>query len=269
MTNEQNAEWRDCVGLDGYEVSNAGQVRRKDTGRVLGQRKNDWGYMRVSVRVDGKSKHRTVHGLVAEAFLGERDGREVNHKNGVKADNNVGNLEWTTRAGNQQHSRDVLGSQCIPIAATNVATGEVAHYASAAEAARLGGFDRGAIARCALGLAKTHRGYLFAYEARNADKELADWRALFIAYMTGKPIWPNNWHQDVAAFAFAIHRLSPVVMPSDTADAVAWIDPKHLAALKRQTAATSALHHIRVSLKPTDARTAPLYSVPPATGATA
>jgi hypothetical protein len=43
---------------------------------------------------------------VAEAFLGPiPNGREVNHKNGVKTDNRAGNLEYMTRRENLQHAK--------------------------------------------------------------------------------------------------------------------------------------------------------------------
>jgi hypothetical protein len=48
-----------------------------------------------------------VHVLVAEVFLGPRpNGAEINHKNGIKADNHYRNLEYTTQAENFQHALD-------------------------------------------------------------------------------------------------------------------------------------------------------------------
>ena len=50
------------------------------------------------------NKQERTHRLVAEAFLGEvRDGFEVNHKDGNKANNELSNLEWCTRAENTKH----------------------------------------------------------------------------------------------------------------------------------------------------------------------
>jgi hypothetical protein len=50
-----------------------------------------------------------VHRLVAIAFIGEQEGMQVNHKNGIKSDNRIENLEWVTPSQNIRHSINELG----------------------------------------------------------------------------------------------------------------------------------------------------------------
>lgn len=112
--------WRNVKDFPGYQVSNQGRVRSVDRagadgrwlrGKVLKPGDNGWGYKQVHLSHDGKSHPLRVHRLVALEFLGQPvgDQDDVNHKNGIKDDNRVENLEWVTRAENVQHSYDVLG----------------------------------------------------------------------------------------------------------------------------------------------------------------
>ena len=57
-------------------------------------------------RKNGQRVMRSVHRLVAEAFIGPcPEGLEVNHKNGQKQDNRPENLEYVTTAENLSHAR--------------------------------------------------------------------------------------------------------------------------------------------------------------------
>lgn len=60
---------------------------------------------------DRKRSRQFVHTLVALTFLGPRPAckSEVNHKNGIRHDNWVGNLEYVTPSENKMHSTRVLG----------------------------------------------------------------------------------------------------------------------------------------------------------------
>lgn len=98
--------WKDIAGLEGkYQVSSIGRVRRtpnceEDSGRILKQHLSKCGYLKVSL----KGKPHYVHRLVAEAFILNPEHKEtVNHKNEVKTDNRVENLEWMTRRENIQY----------------------------------------------------------------------------------------------------------------------------------------------------------------------
>ena len=91
--------WRDVEGYDGmYQVSDLGRVRSLKFGKVrlLRARKNNSGYLRVSLYKYNKEKHFFVHRLVADAFIPNDDESktQINHKNECKDCNKVSNLEW-------------------------------------------------------------------------------------------------------------------------------------------------------------------------------
>lgn len=73
--------------------------------RVLKPWRDGNGYAVVNICKDGKRFAVNVHRLVAEAFHGEQPGTmDVNHKDGDKANNAAGNLEWCTRKQNMLHA---------------------------------------------------------------------------------------------------------------------------------------------------------------------
>lgn len=115
-------EWRDIAGYEGiYAVSNMGRVKRLSNaptggykaGRIYEPKLMPNGYMLSRLSKDGVNKSHMTHRLVATAFIGQPPSpdSEVNHKNGVKNDNRVVNLEWVTRLENIHHSMTVLNWQ--------------------------------------------------------------------------------------------------------------------------------------------------------------
>ena len=65
------------------------------------------GYLQVIISYPEGRKGRTVHSLVAEAWIGKRPkGAVINHKDGNKTNNYYRNLEYTTEVGNMQHASD-------------------------------------------------------------------------------------------------------------------------------------------------------------------
>ena len=99
--------WKDVVGYEGlYQVSNCGNVRSlnwKNTGMVRNMcpRLNNKGYFIVNLSKDSKSVSKSVHRLVAQAFLPNTlNYTDVNHIDENPRNNCVENLEWCTHKSN-------------------------------------------------------------------------------------------------------------------------------------------------------------------------
>lgn len=112
--------WRPIEGHEErYEVSDTGLVRSfysrwgiRKTPKILKNSNNMDGYYRVGLHLNGHQYDALVHRLVAVAFISNKENKqEVNHKDGDKKNNNVDNLEWSTRSENILHSVYVLGNK--------------------------------------------------------------------------------------------------------------------------------------------------------------
>lgn len=111
-------EWKPIEGFEGiYEVSNLGRVKslKRITDeihhipcKILKPTTNKDGYVRVGMRKNKKQFSKTVHRLVAEAFIPNPNNLpEVNHLDGNKQNNRAENLSWCTAKQNQKHSLEM------------------------------------------------------------------------------------------------------------------------------------------------------------------
>ncbi len=101
------------LGYEGlYEVDTAGNVWSVRTNSKLKYRVHN-GYCWISLYKDGKRKLQSIHRIVALTFIPNPDNKpEVNHKDGDKTNNVIGNLEWFTKSENVQHAVDNFGMNC-------------------------------------------------------------------------------------------------------------------------------------------------------------
>lgn len=115
-------EWRAVVGWEGfYEVSDLGRVRSlpmvkrgknngkiRQAGRVRKLQVPSNGYPMLSLKVGDREENALVHRLVAAAFLGPANGLCVNHRDGIRSNNVISNLEYLTHQQNERHKYVVL-----------------------------------------------------------------------------------------------------------------------------------------------------------------
>ena len=103
-------EWKQIKEFNDYYISSTGKVWSLFSERLL-TFSPSYGYYRVNLGGKKNSKKKHVHRLVAEAFIDNINNYPVvNHKNGIKTDCSVNNLEWVTHSENSLHSIYELGN---------------------------------------------------------------------------------------------------------------------------------------------------------------
>lgn len=178
--------WLPVLEFDGYEVSNKGNVRslnynREKKIKVLKPTFDHSKYLKVGLTKNKKIFNRYVHRLVAIAFLKNTENKPcINHKNGIKIDNVVENLEWCTIAENNRHCISTLGRKVPPpffkgkrgkdipysrpVNQIDKHTGEIlAVFECCAEAAEKTGIDNSSIGKAAKGIQKTAGKFKWQY----------------------------------------------------------------------------------------------------------
>jgi hypothetical protein len=104
--------WKEIESTGGiYSVSNLGRIKRNTTGgntfvgKILTGRISPKGYYNVVLGCHGKPRQRLVHTVVCEVFLGPKPkGFQCNHKDGIKTNNRIDNLEYVTASENVKHA---------------------------------------------------------------------------------------------------------------------------------------------------------------------
>jgi hypothetical protein len=104
-----NVEWRIIAGFDKYDVSNTGLVRNRLTNRILKTSIQQNGYCSISLSLNGVATTHYIHQVVATAFIGDSEGREIDHIDHRRDNNIVANLRYVTKSENQKSKASSRG----------------------------------------------------------------------------------------------------------------------------------------------------------------
>jgi hypothetical protein len=92
-----NEQWRSISGFLNYQVSNIGRVRTA-SGLIMKLNKSSAGYLYVHLCLNGTRKHARINRIVAQEFIPNPMNKPcVDHIDGVRTNNIIGNLRWATR----------------------------------------------------------------------------------------------------------------------------------------------------------------------------
>jgi hypothetical protein len=96
-----------------YEITSSGKIYSIRGKKYLKPHLHHSGYYTYGITVNNKAKYFIRSRLVAIHFIPNPLGlKEVNHKNGIKTDDRIRNLEWVTPSQNIIHYYEVLGKGC-------------------------------------------------------------------------------------------------------------------------------------------------------------
>ena len=181
--------WVDIENFEGlYQISNMGRVKALGKIVYLGgghrtkkiikenikaQGINTSGYPIVCIYKNSKGHTKSVHRLVAKAFIPNPENKaQVNHKDCDKKNNTIYNREWATSFENMFHLYHIFGHK-NPTKGRNVAAKKVYHYTisgdfiaeyqSITSASEATGLFVSGISLCCLGKGSSCGGFIFSY----------------------------------------------------------------------------------------------------------
>ena len=187
--------YKDVKGYEGlYQVSNLGNIKglkrqiqvyknryRTVPEKIMTKEIDTSGYLVCNLSINGIRRKKKIHRLVAIAFIPNPQNKpQINHKDGVKSNNKVTNLEWCTSKENMNHAvksglkkatwlgkggPDHFLSKQVEKYDLNM--NYICDYPSVTIAAKKMGIHAGNISKAARGIKKTCSGFIWKYKKIN------------------------------------------------------------------------------------------------------
>lgn len=164
-------------GFNNYFVDKDGTITTK-SGKELKHFTDNYGYLCVTLRKDGKSYTKRVHRLVGETYLKPVKGKNIiNHKDGNKKNCHIDNLEYMSNAENTKHGYDnnlYKSKSMLPIIVTDLEGNHIGDYRSIRAVSNQLSVNRKTLSSILNGDRKNNYNYSFKYkdnkEEDNMDK---------------------------------------------------------------------------------------------------
>ena len=154
---------KEISGFSHYKITENGEVWSDYSNKFLKPTLNNRGYLSVDLCEKGQRVHKTVHRLVAEAFIPNPNNLPmVHHKDENKTNNQVDNLEWCDAKYNRnygENQRQTAIKRGKPVKCLE--TSQI--YYGLREAGRQTGIDASRIGLVCQGKAKTAGGFHWQY----------------------------------------------------------------------------------------------------------
>ena len=178
----EQEEWRELLPeYPKYYASNLGRIRGV-TGKIYKCQPSSNGYITHTVRnIDGQHVKRKAHVLVALVFIANPHSKPiVNHRNGVRHDNRVINLEWATQAENVGPMRisQVRSSSKRRVIQYSIEGHPIEVWESATEAAYAVNGSKASISVACHDATSVFRGYQWKYYDDIVKPEGEEWKSL-------------------------------------------------------------------------------------------
>lgn len=200
-TTKNICEWRkSAIFPEYYSVSDNGDVRSERNKKILRPATDKYGYHYFVLCVNRDRKTIKAHRLVALTFIpNPKNKPTINHKNGIRTDNRVENLEWAT---NKEQSNDPLTRKKIlnnvakrdfkamgalrdygrkSVKVWRISDGKtifVGEFSSQKSASEYTSVSPSKVSQCVTGYKKSCKGYVFRGVPYSGDKNTFPRRGL-------------------------------------------------------------------------------------------